>query len=95
VPETEAIFENVAAAHKLADTDPKVLRLSIDTKAKVAIGNLSRGGKARVLEPLQADDHDHYQQATLVPLAFSMSWAISSLSISVNRLKPATSLSIV
>lgn len=67
MPETEAIFENVAAAHKLADTDPKVLRLSIDTKAKVAIGNLSRGGKARVLEPLQADDHDHYQQATLVP----------------------------
>ncbi len=44
-----------------------MLRLSIDTKAKVSIGNLSRGGKARVLEPLRADDHDHYRQATLVP----------------------------
>lgn len=67
MPETDAIFENVAAAHKLSEADPKVLRLSIDTKAKVAIGNLSRGGKARVLEPRQADDHDHYRQATLVP----------------------------
>ena len=44
-----------------------MLRLSIDTKAKVSIGNLSRGGEARVLEPLRADDHDHYRQATLVP----------------------------
>lgn len=67
MPETEAIFENVAQAHQVADADPKVLRLSIDSKAKVSIGNLSRNGKARVLEPLEADDHDHYRQATLVP----------------------------
>jgi hypothetical protein len=67
VPETDAIFENIAAAHQLAEPDAKVLRLSIDTKAKVAIGNLSRGGQARVLEARQADDHDHHRQATLVP----------------------------
>lgn len=67
MPETDAIFENIASVHKRVDADPNVLRLSIDTKAKVAIGNLSRGGKARVLEPLQADDHDHHRQATLVP----------------------------
>ncbi len=67
MPETEAIFENVAAANAAADADPKVLRLSIDSKAKVAIGNLSRGGGARILEPRQADDHDHYREATLVP----------------------------
>lgn len=67
MPETEAIFENVAQAHQAAAADPKVLRLSIDSKAKVSIGNLSRDGKARVLEPIKADDHDHYRQATLVP----------------------------
>ncbi len=67
MPETEAIFENVAQAHQAAAAEPKVLRLSIDSKAKVSIGNLSRDGKARVLEPIKADDHDHYRQATLVP----------------------------
>jgi hypothetical protein len=67
VPETDAIFENIAAAHQQADNADNVLRLSIDTKAKVAIGNLSRGGKTRALAAPQADDHDHHRQATLVP----------------------------
>jgi hypothetical protein len=67
VPETDAIFENVASAKFSTEANPKALRLSIDSKAKVAIGNLSRGGKARTLEALQADDHDHYRGATLVP----------------------------
>ena len=67
VPETDAIFENVATVNAAADAEPSVLRLSIDSKAKVAIGNLSRGGQSRTLEPRQADDHDHYREATLVP----------------------------
>jgi transposase len=67
VPETEAIFANIAAAKRAADSNPRALRLSIDSKAKVAIGNLSRGGKARTLAALQADDHDHHRTATLVP----------------------------
>ena len=67
IAETDAIFENVAEAHRAAAADPSVLRLSIDAKAKVAIGNLSRGGKDRRREAPQADDHDHYRQATLVP----------------------------
>jgi hypothetical protein len=44
-----------------------VLRLSIDSKAKVKIGNLSRGGKARALSAPQADDHDDHWDAVLVP----------------------------
>lgn len=40
------------------DDNPKSLRLSLDTKAKVKIGNLSRGGKARSLKAKAADDHD-------------------------------------
>ena len=67
LPETDAIFENVAQANQAADTDPHTLRISIDSKAKVKIGNLSRGGKARTLEAKQADDHDNHWDAVLVP----------------------------
>ena len=67
IPETDAIFEQVASANKAADTNSKVLRLSIDSKAKVKIGNLSRKGKARGLNAQQADDHDDHWDAVLVP----------------------------
>ena len=67
LPETDAIFENVADANQVADADPNTLRLSIDSKAKVKIGNLSRGGKARALEAKKADDHDDHWEAVLVP----------------------------
>ena len=67
IPETDAIFKHVAAANQAADHDEQVLRLSIDSKAKVKIGNLSRGGKARGLEAQQADDHDDHWDAVLVP----------------------------
>ncbi|EDX77190.1 hypothetical protein MC7420_327 [Coleofasciculus chthonoplastes PCC 7420] len=43
------------------------MRVSIDTKAKVKIGNLSRGGKARTLKPKKADDHDTQWQGILIP----------------------------
>jgi len=67
LPQTNAIFKNVSLENQAADANPKVLRLSIDSKAKVRIGNLSRGGKTRSLLPLAADDHDHYIASTLVP----------------------------
>ena len=67
IPETDAIFENVFAANQAADEHPRTLRLSIDSKAKVKIGNLSRGGKDRGLEAVQADDHDSEWDAVLVP----------------------------
>jgi len=47
--------------------NPRSLRISIDSKAKVKIGNLSRGGKARTLDPKKADDHDTEWSAVLVP----------------------------
>jgi hypothetical protein len=65
--QTDAIFDNVAQANQAADANPKSLRLSIDSKAKVKIGNLSRNGKARTLEANKADDHDSEWQAVLVP----------------------------
>jgi Rhodopirellula transposase DDE domain len=45
VPETDAIFANVAAAQAAARAAPDTLEISMDTKAKVALGDYSRGGK--------------------------------------------------
>ncbi|NQE38612.1 hypothetical protein E5S67_06397 [Microcoleus sp. IPMA8] len=65
--ETDAILFNVFKENQASDRDVKSLRISIDTKAKVKIGNLWRGGKARTIEPKSADDHDTEWQASLVP----------------------------
>jgi Rhodopirellula transposase DDE domain len=43
--ETDAIFANVQAARQEVRDDTKTLELSIDTKAKVAVGDYARGGK--------------------------------------------------
>ncbi len=80
LPETDAIFENVDQANRAADAAPNTLRISIDSKAKVKIGNLSRGGKARTLEAKQADDHDDHWEAVLVPFGI-LDVAGSQLSI--------------
>lgn len=45
VPQTDAIFANMAAAKTEARGDPDSLEISLDTKAKVALGDYSRGGK--------------------------------------------------
>lgn len=43
--ETDAIFANVQAVRQEVRDDPQALAISIDTKAKVAVGDYSRGGK--------------------------------------------------
>jgi Rhodopirellula transposase. len=43
--ETDAIFANVKEVREQARNDPEVLEISIDTKAKVSLGDYSRGGK--------------------------------------------------
>src|SRR5713226_9001283 len=45
VKETDAIFANVAAVQAGTRGDPESLEISVDTKAKVALGDYSRGGK--------------------------------------------------
>jgi hypothetical protein len=42
---TDAIFENVKAAHSAAVHDPETLEISMDTKTKVKLGEYSQGGK--------------------------------------------------
>jgi hypothetical protein len=47
--------------------EPDTLRISLDTKAKVKVGDFSRGGYARANEPLKALDHDMAAETILVP----------------------------
>ena len=56
IPETNAIFENLKTVHKMAEDDDSIVRLSIDAKDRVKIGNFSRKGKNRV--EVNASDHD-------------------------------------
>jgi hypothetical protein len=44
-PETDAIFANVRAVHDQVQGDPEALEISMDAKAKVALGDYVRGGK--------------------------------------------------
>ena len=43
--ETDSIFANVIAAREQSRADPATLEISMDTKAKVAVGDYARGGK--------------------------------------------------
>ena len=43
--ETEAIFANVKEVQNQVRNDPETLEISMDTKAKVAVGDYVRGGK--------------------------------------------------
>jgi DDE family transposase len=43
--ETDAIFANVKRVHDQSRDDPEALEISMDTKAKVALGDYARGGK--------------------------------------------------
>jgi hypothetical protein len=44
-PQTDAIFANVKAVRQQARDDPEALEISMDAKAKVALGDYVRGGK--------------------------------------------------
>ena len=65
IPETDAIFESVHHINAEADADPNCLRISLDTKATVAIGAFSRGGNNRC--GIKALDHDFAPEVKLVP----------------------------
>lgn len=67
VPQTDAIFEAVHRINREADADSGTIRLSLDTKTVVPIGQLSRGGKSR--QAHEALDHDLEPVAKLTPFA--------------------------
>ena len=43
--QTDAIFANVKAVREQSRDEPDTLEISMDTKAKVALGDYVRGGK--------------------------------------------------
>jgi hypothetical protein len=45
--ESDAIFANVRKVHEAAANDPETLEISVDSKAKVALGEYSRDGQTR------------------------------------------------
>ena len=65
IPETEAIFQQIHQVNQQADNDPQTLRISMDAKVAVQVGEFDRGGKTRV--PTVALDHDFAASATLTP----------------------------
>ena len=58
----------MAARREAAEANSKCLRLSLDTKAGVALGEFSRRGKARGLAAVAALDHDLAAKEKLVPV---------------------------
>jgi len=49
--DTDAIFDNVHAVHEEAKDDPEILEISVDTKAKVSLGEYVLGGKNQDRRP--------------------------------------------
>lgn len=58
VRETDAIFENVHRENQASDEREDSLRISIDSKAKLNVGDFSRRGKSRGKKATKAWDHD-------------------------------------
>lgn len=50
-----------------ADADPETLRISVDTKATINVGDYSRGGQSRGRTAVAAWDHDMRPKEKLVP----------------------------
>lgn len=65
IPETDAIFEQIHHVNQQADAEPQSLRISIDAKVALKVGEFDQGGKTRM--PTVALDHDFDAAVTLTP----------------------------
>jgi hypothetical protein len=63
--ETDAIFAQLEQLRQQYQANKTVLRLSMDAKATVLIGDYSRGGKSRLV--VKAADHDFHPREKLTP----------------------------
>jgi hypothetical protein len=68
IAKTDAIFKKIHQVNKAVDNQPNELRISIDAKARMNIGEFSRGGRNRVLT--KAEDHDLGVKTKLTPFGF-------------------------
>ena len=65
IAQTDAIFSYVHSVNEIADQTDGVIRISIDTKATVKVGDYSRGGYSR--QGIKAADHDFNPKIVLKP----------------------------
>lgn len=65
IPQTDAIFARLNEINPQADRSDDTLRLSLDAKTAVKVGEYSREGKSRVRR--RAADHDFQAPAALTP----------------------------
>jgi len=65
IPETDAIFEQMHQVNQQADAEPQTLRISIDAKVAIKLGEFDRGGTTRM--PTMAVDHDFDATGSLTP----------------------------
>jgi Rhodopirellula transposase DDE domain len=63
--DTDAIFAQLSNVRIAAADDATVLRLSLDAKATVLVGDYARGGKTRVV--VKAADHDFHPTDKVTP----------------------------
>ena len=66
IPETDAIFAQLAQVNAEADADETTLRLSVDAKGTILLALLSRGGFNRV--EVKALDHDFRPDKKITPV---------------------------
>ena len=66
IPETDAIFEQVAKVNAETDADKTALRMSVDAKGTVLLALLSRGGFNRL--EVKALDHDFRPDQKVTPV---------------------------
>src|SRR5215470_4759318 len=67
VAQTDAIFDKVRQENQAADAAPDVVRISMDAKAKVDVGDFSRDGATRAAAAPRALDHETQAKKKLVP----------------------------
>ena len=67
---TDAIFDQIAIENKKSEVDPTILRLSLDAKAVVKVGDFSRDGKNRV--DTKACDHDFKPTSVITPYGITV-----------------------
>lgn len=65
IPETDAIFEELHRVNKAADADASTLRISLDAKDTVKVGEFCRNGVSRVV--VKALDHDFHTDEKVTP----------------------------
>lgn len=68
IKETDDIFKQVHIINEKTDSNQKEIRISIDAKARMNIGDFSRGGRNRILT--KAEDHELGVKEKMTPFGF-------------------------